>query len=89
MQESTLNTAHIIKNRLRTEDQPIHNWYRFILGYPPHLVREYLQKFEADPERDWVFDPFCGTGTTPLEARLQGYRSLAVDANPMTVLATG
>lgn len=85
---STPNSKHISKNRLRPEDKPIHNWYRFVLGYPPHLVREYLQKFEADPERDWIFDPFSGTGTTPVEARLQGYSSLATDANPMTVLAT-
>ena len=85
---SSPNTKHITKNRLRSQDKPIHNWYRFVLGYPPHLVREYLAKFEADPERDWVFDPFSGTGTTPVEARLLGYSSLATDANPMTALAT-
>lgn len=86
--QSTPNQDHITKNRLRPQDKPIHSWYRFVLGYPPHLVREYLDKFEADPARDWVFDPFSGTGTTPVEARLQGFCSLATDANPMTALAT-
>ncbi|KAB2902164.1 MAG: hypothetical protein F9K27_17620 [Anaerolineae bacterium] len=75
------------KNSLKTEDRAIHSWYRFVLAYPPHLVREYLGKFEADPERDWVFDPFSGTATTPLEARLNGFPVIGTDANPIAVLA--
>ncbi|KAB2902358.1 MAG: site-specific DNA-methyltransferase [Anaerolineae bacterium] len=75
------------KNSLRTEDRAIHSWYRFVLAYPPHLVREYLEKFRADPERDWVFDPFSGTATTPLEARLNGFSVIGTDANPVAVLA--
>ena len=39
------------KNKILNSDEPIHGWYRFVLGYPPHLVREYLQKLEAGPER--------------------------------------
>lgn len=79
---------YVVKNRLQPEDGAIHGWYRFVLGYPPHLVREYLKTLEADPERDWVFDPFCGTATTPVEARLRGFSTLSADANPISVLAT-
>lgn len=78
---------YVIKNRLQPGDEAIHGWYRFVLGYPPHLVREYLKILEADPARDWVFDPFCGTATTPVEARLQGFSTLSTDANPISVLA--
>lgn len=76
------------KNQLRAEDQAIHNWYRFVLAYPPHLVREYLEKLGADPERDWIYDPFSGTATTPLEARLNGFPVVASDANHISVLAS-
>jgi len=75
------------KNRLKNKDRAIHGWYRFVLAYPPHLVREYLGKLDADPERDWIFDPFSGTATTPLEARLNGYRTIGNDANPIAALA--
>jgi len=75
------------KNKLLNSDEPVHGWYRFVLGYPPHLVREYLEKLGADPERDWVYDPFCGTATTPVEARLLGYATVSSDANPIAVLA--
>ena len=76
------------KNRLQPEDAAIHGWYRFVLGYPPHLVREYLHRLGANPTEDWVFDPFSGTATTPVEARLQGFSTLSADANRIAVLAT-
>ncbi|MBI1801314.1 MAG: hypothetical protein HYR71_06770, partial [Chloroflexi bacterium] len=79
---------YVVKNRLQAEDEALHGWYRFVLGYPPHLVREYLQKLEADPERDWVLDPFCGTATTPVEARLRGHAVVGIDANPIALLAS-
>jgi DNA modification methylase len=79
---------YIIKNRVQPMDEAIHSWYRFVLGYPPHLVREYLKILGADFASDWVFDPFCGTATTPVEARLRGFATLSTDANPISVLAT-
>jgi len=81
------NATSFGKNQLQPADEAIHGWYRFVLGYPPHLVREYLKALEADPERDWVLDPFCGTATTPVEARLQGFATLSTDANPIAILA--
>jgi hypothetical protein len=80
--------AYMVKNRLQDRDHAVHAWYRFVLGYPPHLVREYLHKLDADPDSDWVLDPFCGTATTPVEARLQGFRTVSVEANPICVLAS-
>ena len=29
-------------NKLAIEDRPAHDWYRFVLSYPPHLVRDYI-----------------------------------------------
>jgi hypothetical protein len=80
--------ASVAKNQLQPADAAIHGWYRFVLGYPPHLVREYVQRLGADPERDWVCDPFCGTATTPVEARLRGFATIGSDANPIALLAT-
>jgi len=79
---------YVVKNRLQPADEAIHSWYRFVLGYPPHLVKEYLKTLGADPYIDWVFDPFCGTATTPIEARLNGFSTISIDANPISILAT-
>jgi hypothetical protein len=29
-------------NRLAAEDRAVHDWYRFVLSFPPHLVRVYV-----------------------------------------------
>ena len=57
-----------IENRLRPEDSPIHDWYRFVLSFPPHLVQQYLKDFGAN-NSSLVLDPFCGTGTTNVECK--------------------
>ncbi len=74
-------------NRLDVEDKAFHDWYRFVLSFPPHLVRDYLQKFGLD-EHSMVLDPFCGTGTTLVEARRNGVPSIGVEANPFAHFAS-
>lgn len=56
-------------NKLDAQDRAFHDWYRFVLSYPPHLVRTYLDDFGLD-DRHTVLDPFCGTGTTLVECKL-------------------
>jgi len=75
------------ENKIDIEDRPIHNWYRFVLSYPPHLVREYLQKFGLN-QNSIVLDPFCGTGTTLVESKLSGIPSIGMEANPFAHFAS-
>lgn len=75
-------------NRLAPEDLAVHSWYRFVLAYPPHLVRQYLERFALAPGA-LVLDPFCGTGTTLVECRKLGYAALGVEANPVAHFASG
>src|SRR5215218_2302645 len=74
-------------NKVATEDLAVHDWYRFVLSYPPHLVRHYLDKFEVGDEGR-VLDPFCGTGTTLVECKKLGVESVGVEAHPMTHFAS-
>ncbi len=73
-------------NQLFAEDRAAHNWYRFVLSFPPHLVRDYLQRFGMAPQHR-VLDPFCGTGTTVVECKKLGIASVGVEANPMAHFA--
>lgn len=75
------------QNKLLPEDRPIHDWYRFVLSFPPHLVREYLARFGLNAQHT-VLDPFCGTGTTPVECKKQGIRSIGIEANPVAHFAS-
>lgn len=74
-------------NKLHTSDRRFHDWYRFVLSYPPHLVREYLVRFGLQ-ERDTILDPFCGTGTTLVEAKLHNISGIGIEANPMAFFAS-
>lgn len=75
------------ENKVAEKDLSIHDWYRFVLSFPPHLVREYLEKFSIS-ETDVVLDPFCGTGTTNVECKKNGIASIGIEASPITYFAS-
>jgi SAM-dependent methyltransferase len=74
-------------NKLSAEDHAAHDWYRFVLSYPPHLVRDYLKRLPAPQDRR-VLDPFCGTGTTIVECKKLGFSSIGVEAHPFSHFAS-
>ncbi|HEY9763532.1 MAG TPA: DNA methyltransferase [Trichocoleus sp.] len=84
---SPANTTGRIANRVRREDQAFHEWYRFVLSFPPHLVRQYFCKFGLGPNQT-VLDPFCGTGTTLVEAKLNDIVGIGIEANPVAHFAS-
>lgn len=90
------NSPHIVPglirsngsmNKINGEDRAVHDWYRFVLSFPPHLVNEYLSRFALN-RNHLVLDPFCGTGTTLVEAKKRGIPSVGIEANPMAHFAS-
>lgn len=81
-------TTHASQNKLRLNDRAAHDWYRFVLSYPPHLVRDYLDRFGLTNSTATVLDPFCGTGTTLVECKKLGIASVGIEANPMAAFAS-
>lgn len=75
------------RNGLTKEDLPIHDWYRFVLSYPPQLVRKYLVFFGVNSSSR-VLDPFPGTGTTNVECKLQGIENVGIESNPFPYFAS-
>jgi SAM-dependent methyltransferase len=74
-------------NKLQRHDRAAHQWYRFVLSFPPHLVRDYIKKFELD-ESSSVLDPFCGTGTTLVECQKLGIQAVGLESNPVACFAS-
>src|SRR3989454_12323210 len=74
-------------NAVQKIDLPVHGWYRFVLSFPPHLVRQYLGAFGLRTG-DLICDPFCGTGTTLVEAKRSRIGSVGCDAHPLAALVS-
>jgi len=74
-------------NKIDPQDLAFHDWYRFVLSFPPHLVRNYLEDFKVG-RNDVLLDPFCGTGTTLIESKLNGIKSFGIEANPFAHFAS-
>jgi DNA modification methylase len=60
-----------------------HSMCSYLGAFPPPLANYFIRYFTR--KGDLVFDPFSGRGTTALEARILGRKSLATDLNPIAL----
>ncbi|GAB4314059.1 MAG: hypothetical protein Kow0069_15350 [Promethearchaeota archaeon] len=61
-----------------------HNLYKYPTKYVSEIPRWAIEKYAEPGAR--VLDPFCGSGTTNLEASLAGLDSVGLDVNPFSTL---
>jgi len=88
--ESEQDTSSVISsnnNSLNFKDRAFHDWYRFVLSFPPHLVRDYISDFNLGGDSS-LLDPFCGTGTTVVEAKLNKISATGLETNPFPHFAS-
>ena len=61
-----------------------HSLHPYPAKFPPQLPRKILSLYGK--QGDTVLDPFCGSGTTLVEGRLQGLNVIGVDVNGLACL---
>ena len=59
--------------------EPIYNWFAYPAGYSYKLVNEKIKEHKLD-SKSWILDPFVGSGTTSIAAKLAGVNSIGVEA---------
>lgn len=64
---------------------PIHRWVPWIAGFSASFVSDALNRYL--PSKGVILDPFCGVGTTLVEAALSGHRAIGFEINPYAYLA--
>ena len=70
----------------RSTYQYSHGYHRYPAKFIPDLVKKIIE--ERTDENDVIADLFAGCGTTLLEAKLHGRKSVGVDINPVAELIT-
>ena len=61
-----------------------HGYHRYPAKYIPQLARRVIEEHTC--AGDFVFDPFCGCGTTLVESIVSGRNSFGSDINPIAAL---
>lgn len=64
---------------------PIHNLHPYPAKFIPEIPRALIEIL-SPPKSSTIFDPFCGSGVTLVEAQRHGYESIGVDLNPIACL---
>jgi hypothetical protein len=62
-----------------------HGLHRFAGKFIPNLARYLIREFIPDFSERTILDPFCGSGTTLLEASLEGRKFVGLDIDPLSV----
>jgi len=70
-------------NFSKNKDIPYHSWFKYREGFSHTLIKELIERSELG-DGEYVLDPFCGSGTTVVEAALNGRSGIGIDINPMS-----
>jgi len=78
--------ASVWQNQKGRWAAPQHYMCSYMAMFPPELPHYFIERF-TNPG-DTVLDPFCGRGTTPVEAAAQGRHGIGNDLNPLAIALT-
>ncbi len=72
---------------LLNRNTPLFDWYLMPEAYSAPLVHDAINEFNIKEDQT-VLDPFCGTGTTLLAAKMAGRNGLGIEVNPFLCFAS-
>ncbi len=70
----------------RSTDRFTHGYHRYPAKFIPHLVKKLIINYTN--RSDVIADVFAGCGTTLVESKLHGRKSIGIDINPITQIIT-
>src|SRR5438445_5804327 len=85
----SINKKELFENILNAKKTSYltHNFHPYSCKFIPQIPRYIINFFTNNPH-EVVMDPFCGSGTTLVEAKLLNRKSIGFDSNPIAVLTS-
>lgn len=68
----------------RSERSVTADFHPYFASFSPRIPNFFMNRFTS--EGDTVLDPFCGSGTTLVEAKIANRNSIGIDVNPLACL---
>lgn len=78
------NFRSLMREEIPKMDYLSHNIHPYTAKLIPQIPRYFMKKYMA--RNSLIFDPFCGSGTSLLEAICQKGDAVGIDLNPLAVL---
>jgi DNA modification methylase len=73
-------------NNVRSVEQWTHGYHRYPAKFLPNLVKKLIEEYTV--KNDVIADMFAGCGTSLVESKVHGRKSIGVDINPVAQLIT-
>lgn len=64
----------------KNKDVLVHRWYPFVEGYSKEFIEDILQELSFTPK--CALEPFCGSGTTPVELQNHNILCYSFEVSP-------
>ncbi|NFN85903.1 hypothetical protein FDF31_04555 [Clostridium sporogenes] len=83
-----INFFNQLVNFFKNKDAAYHRWFIYREGFSHTLIKELISRSGIERNK-FILDPFCGSGTTIVEAAINGYSGVGIDINPMSAFISG
>ena len=64
-------------------NEHIHRWAPYVQGFSAIFVQNTLDRYKQAYRKPAILDPFAGCGTVLVQAKLNGFKSIGTELNPL------